>query len=109
MTPDRWKQIDKLLKASLELPPNKRVASLIEACGDDIELYNEVESLLANEKPSKIFLERDTLHCPDCGKIYPSTERICPEDGHRLSLQDHYRLVGHTIADNKYRIDALIG
>lgn len=51
MNPERWKQIDELLSAVLEMDSDKRVAFLSEACGGDEDLRKEVESLLtADEK-----------------------------------------------------------
>jgi serine/threonine protein kinase len=47
MDPDRWKQIDELLSAALQIDLDKRAAFLNEACLGDEELRKEVESLLA--------------------------------------------------------------
>jgi len=47
MNPDRWRQIEDLYHAASESPPSERAALLSEACGDDMELRREVESLLA--------------------------------------------------------------
>ena len=46
MTPERWKQIERVFTAAAELHGDKRVAYLDEACGDDMVLRQEVESLL---------------------------------------------------------------
>jgi serine/threonine protein kinase/Tfp pilus assembly protein PilF len=47
MTPERWKQIEDLYQAVLQLEPDRRVAFLHSACGEDTDLLREVESLLA--------------------------------------------------------------
>jgi serine/threonine-protein kinase len=47
-------------------------------------------------------------YCPTCKKTFTSAERLCPDDGSVLSLNDPYHLVGRTLHD-KYRIDALVG
>src|SRR5262245_60695427 len=49
MTPERYKQIDKLFEAALQLTPDKRSAFLDEACGGDDELRKEVETLLSSD------------------------------------------------------------
>jgi eukaryotic-like serine/threonine-protein kinase len=49
MNPERWKQIDELLSATLDLDEEKRAAFLDQACDGDTELKKEVESLLASE------------------------------------------------------------
>jgi serine/threonine protein kinase len=46
MNPERWRQIDNLLERALELAPIQRRAFLDEACANDGELRQEVESLL---------------------------------------------------------------
>ena len=47
MTPERWKQIDELLSATLALTIEKRTVFLDEACAGDDELRKEVENLLS--------------------------------------------------------------
>jgi serine/threonine protein kinase len=55
MNPDRWRQIEDLYHAALELDPAPRAAFLAAACRDDESLRNEVESLLAQEeKPAEL-------------------------------------------------------
>jgi serine/threonine protein kinase/Tol biopolymer transport system component len=51
MTPERWKQTEKLYHAARDRPPGERVAFLAEACPDDEALRRDVESLL-NEQIS---------------------------------------------------------
>src|SRR5580658_889862 len=43
---DRWQRIDELFYAALDLEPQARPAFLQQACGVDVELLREVESLL---------------------------------------------------------------
>ena len=47
MTPERWKQVEEIFKAALDLKPIERSAFLNEACGEDEILRAEVEGLLA--------------------------------------------------------------
>jgi predicted ATPase/serine/threonine protein kinase len=47
MNPERHARIGDLFHAALEQPPAERSAFLERACGDDVELRQEVESLLA--------------------------------------------------------------
>jgi serine/threonine protein kinase len=58
MKPDRRRsQISELYHAALDRPPADRDAFLLEACGQDAALRQEVESLLAYESASSQFLE----------------------------------------------------
>ena len=57
MTPERWKQIDYLLEAALELEPDQWSAFLEENCAGNAELRREVESLLAAHMQAEDFIE----------------------------------------------------
>lgn len=58
MTPERWRQIERLLEAALERTPGQRAAYLAESCGSDDQLRREVESLLAGEGREAQWLEQ---------------------------------------------------
>src|SRR5579871_6314004 len=45
--PNRWSQVERLYHTALKLEPNHRDLFLAQACGNDAELRQEVESLLA--------------------------------------------------------------
>jgi eukaryotic-like serine/threonine-protein kinase len=47
---ERWRRVDGILEAALELPADERDAFLERTCGDDVELLREVESLLAHDR-----------------------------------------------------------
>ncbi len=57
-TPERWKEIDRIFTAAVELEPDERAAFLTEACGPDDELRQEVESMLAHDSPETLFGSR---------------------------------------------------
>ena len=61
MHPDRWKQIDNLLQAALERPPEEREDFLGRACAGDRELESEVQSLLRSEHEAGSFLENPAV------------------------------------------------
>ena len=56
MTPERWDQVGQLYQAAMELRPDQRIAFLKQACGEDLSLRCEVESLLAAEEKAGDFL-----------------------------------------------------
>jgi serine/threonine-protein kinase len=58
MTPERWRVVDAILRASLSCEPAQRDAFVAQACGDDEELRREVTSLLAAHDGAGDFLER---------------------------------------------------
>jgi serine/threonine-protein kinase len=48
-SPDRWRRIEEIFQASLEVTEDKRDAFLRERCKGDDQLRLEVENLLAND------------------------------------------------------------
>src|SRR5262245_49095767 len=58
MTPERWKQVDRLLQEALEREPAERAAFLDRACGGAGDLRREVESLLAFHERADTFIEK---------------------------------------------------
>src|SRR5262245_59605188 len=56
MTPERWRQIERLFQQALERDASERAAFLQEACGGDEDLRVEVESLLAHERTAEEFM-----------------------------------------------------
>jgi hypothetical protein len=58
MTPERWRMIDAILRASLSCETAERDAFVAQACGDDEDLLREVASLLAVHDRAGDFLNR---------------------------------------------------
>ncbi len=61
MKPERWRQIDKILKAALDREESQRAGFLDQACGEDEALRKKVEALLAAHKRGEDFLEEPAL------------------------------------------------
>jgi serine/threonine protein kinase len=57
MDRERWKQIDRLFQATLELPAEERETFLRAECAGDPELEHEVRSLLESDEAVGSFLE----------------------------------------------------
>lgn len=58
MTPEELEKIEEIYHAALQIPVGQRGLFIEEACGADLELRREVESLLAFEKTSGHLLDR---------------------------------------------------
>jgi serine/threonine-protein kinase len=58
MTPETWRVVEAILRASLSCEPAQRDAFVAQACGDDAALRLEVESLLAAHDRTGDFLDR---------------------------------------------------
>jgi hypothetical protein len=61
MEPDRWKQIERLYHAALELAPDVRGTFLVQACVGDEEMRREVASLLNYDDGQTTFFESPIL------------------------------------------------
>ncbi|MEL6614461.1 MAG: tetratricopeptide repeat protein [Bacteroidota bacterium] len=81
---DRWTRIQSLFESALERPEDERTAWLRAACGHDLELYREIESLLQGDaEQHSLFGGRaaDLLSASDLEKAFsPSQtgERVGP-------------------------------
>ncbi|MEJ7578244.1 MAG: protein kinase [Pyrinomonadaceae bacterium] len=91
MSPERFAQIDRILRSALEVTPEERSALLDAACADDGELRGEVESLLDAHKQAGNFIERPAVEV----------------DAQLIVGNDSRSLIGHTVSH--YRIVELLG
>jgi eukaryotic-like serine/threonine-protein kinase len=65
MTPERWRQVDRLLELALEQHPGERADFLTKTCAGDDELRREVEALLAAHGQAGSFIEVPALETAD--------------------------------------------
>ena len=63
MTPQRMQRAFELFEQALRRPPDERAAFLDQACGEDVELRAEVDSLLEHDSR----LEADFMQVPEAG------------------------------------------
>jgi len=61
LKPERWRQIDQILKAALDQEETQRAGFLDQACGEDEALRKKVEALLAAHRRGEDFLEEPAL------------------------------------------------
>jgi serine/threonine-protein kinase len=95
MDPERWKRIDELLQAALEVDPQSRDSFLQHACAGDTELLGEVKSLLTSHRQVGDFLESPVAEF--------AAHAIAAEEERGLSRALEGQQVSH------YRILRLIG
>ncbi len=95
MDADRWKQVDRLLEATLARPPDERDAFLRHTCGDDEALAREIWSLLAAREQAGSFLDSPAIEL--AARAIALEPRADPsESGVSLTGQivSHFRIVG---------------
>lgn len=86
-----WQRVTELFEQALELPPDARAQFLKSACGDDVDLLREVESLLAEHEAEAGFLES------------PAVAAVADQLADDLRHLPAGKQLGH------YRIEALLG
>jgi serine/threonine protein kinase/Tol biopolymer transport system component len=95
METERWQQVDSLLQAALERPPEEREAFLCNACGGDLALEEEVRSLLSAHQHAGSFLESPAVKA--AAQIIPLNERREEDEESPRSLVggsvSHYRIL----------------
>ncbi len=57
MPPDRWRRLQEIFHRAMEAPGNERPSLVVEACGDDLTLRQEIEDLLKSQDRIQDFLE----------------------------------------------------
>jgi len=95
MTPERWREIERLYHAALERDADERAAFLADACGGDQALRGEVESLLDHQARAGAFIETPAVQ----GRLASAVRRL-----EQSSVPG--RFVGRTFGS--YEVKALI-
>jgi len=93
MDSNRWKQVDSLLQAVLDRPPEERDAFLRHACAGDEALEREVSSLLKSQQHAGSFLESPAIQV-SARAIAQQQEGSTESIGSPISrVISHYRIV----------------
>ena len=61
MKPERWQEASRILEIALEYDPDRRAAYLDEVCANDVEVRQEVESLLAASERAGSLLDSPAM------------------------------------------------
>ena len=99
MTPERWRDIERVYHAALAATPETRAAVLAEACNGDAALEQEVESLLAKAAGSGV-LDRPATHG---GGIETGASRQPPMTGGTLGTYHVLEQIGEGGMGEVYR------
>jgi serine/threonine protein kinase len=96
MTPDRFREVERLYHLALERPENERNTFLREASGEDQSLLQEVESLLAHHSKGENFLRAPAAEL--AAKVFAGAQGPPRESREAEPLMvgktvSHYRIV----------------
>ncbi len=64
MTPERWRRVETVFQAALDVAPEHRERFLAEACAGDEVLFREVERLIGDYESADEFLEEPAIDLP---------------------------------------------
>jgi serine/threonine protein kinase/tetratricopeptide (TPR) repeat protein len=95
MDAERWKRVDDLLQAALQVPAERQEEFLRQACAGDVALLEEVRSLLTSHRKAGSFLESPGLHVAEVAAQLP-TLGGSPSGSSSITGQtvSHYRVLG---------------
>lgn len=73
MSPERWRRVEDLYQAALDVPSAGREAFLVEACGEDSSLRVQVEALIRRTEYSNSPLDRPVWTLPESRVLAPGS------------------------------------
>lgn len=101
MRPERWQEIEELFHSALQRRPAEHSAFLDQACGDDLELRQQVKALLASLEQAGNFIEDPPLAGAISSIVEDSAEATARD------AVDTRALIGQRIGH--YEIQSLLG
>lgn len=93
MDAERWKRVDDLLQAALQVPADQQQEFLRLACGDDTELQQEVSSLLSSHHEADNLLDQPLIK--GAALENPASEEQEFVDSLTGRVVSHYRILSH--------------
>ncbi len=95
MTPERWRQVEEIFQAALDLSPDERDRYVSRACADDADLKRDVQSLLVQHDSAGDLLEKPLYGETELGALESLvTEEDDPMIGRRLGAYRIEREIG---------------
>src|SRR6266545_2244392 len=80
MTPERWRQLEAIFQAALDLVPEERGQYLAEACCGDLSLKSDVETLLSQHESAGDLLEEPPYGETELGALGSLEAFAGPQD-----------------------------
>src|SRR5687768_5165519 len=105
MNAERWKKAKALFEAASALEPGRRDKFLAGACGDDLELIDEVKKLMASFESAESFLESPAV--AEAASMFE--EKKTAIAGTTTGEVKSGEFLPGTILADRYRILGLIG
>jgi TolB-like protein/Flp pilus assembly protein TadD/tRNA A-37 threonylcarbamoyl transferase component Bud32 len=94
MTPERWRQVEEIFQAALDLSPGERTRYVSEVCAQDTELKRDVEVLLSQYDSAAELLEEPLYGNTELSVLESFIEEKDPMIGRRLGAYRIEREIG---------------
>src|SRR5258705_13661406 len=95
MTPERWRQLEAVFQAVVDLVPEERGQYLTEVCGDDLSLRGDIEALLRQHENAGNMLEAPLYGDTELNLITSlMNDEVDPMIGRRLGAYRIEREIG---------------
>ncbi|HSL53259.1 MAG TPA: serine/threonine-protein kinase, partial [Pyrinomonadaceae bacterium] len=94
MTPERWRQVEEIFQAALDLSPEDRDRYVSDVCKEDTELKRDVESLLSQYDSAGELLEEPVYGNTEMSALESFVEDKDPMLGRRLGTYRIEREIG---------------
>src|SRR6266446_3274266 len=92
MERERWRQVEQVFHAALNVEESRRGDLVRQLCAGDEDLRREVESLLAHHNENGSFIETPAF--AGAGVSPPRPRNLNPESGLAATVISHYRILG---------------
>jgi eukaryotic-like serine/threonine-protein kinase len=94
MTPERWRQVEEIFQAALDLSPGERTRYVSEVCAADTSLKRDVESLLSQYDNAGELLDEPVYGNTELSVLESFVEEKDPMIGRRLGAYRIEREIG---------------
>ncbi len=94
MTPERWRQVEEIFQAALDLSPDERVRYVSQVCAADTDLKRDVESLLSQYDSAGELLDQPVYGNTEMNMLGSFVEEHDPMIGRRLGSYRIEREIG---------------
>src|SRR5689334_22734581 len=94
MTPERWRQVEEIFQAALDLSPEDRNRYVSDVCAQDSQLKRDVESLLLQYDSAGELLDQPVYGNTELSMLESFVEDKDPMIGRRLGSYRIEREIG---------------
>src|SRR6185437_5590001 len=94
MTPERWRKVEEIFQAAVELLPEERSRYVAQVCADDTTLRSDVESLLSQHDSAGELLDQPFYGDTEFSVLESFVEEEDPMIGRRLGAYRIEREIG---------------